>query len=294
MPWYKLNESLTAISNIKGPLCSPSTVAAYGQQYIDNNPEEFSHKFKADPAEGEPTVDRDYTFYPDGDQFILDLTRDVNGNRVYKQRKSYCYSRGCNFLMNIGFLKFGNHSIRESQEGLADFLPDGILFESKNIENSNFQRLLKGFAGEIFNAEGIIRTTIFEYDIRTTTAFIEEWEGALGIPDLCFSNRTSLPRRRLQCLVKLVALGVQSRLDFIRIGEIFGLPGITIAQAIINPATDPWTVVITYPAETGSGTTFNDYEFNFPFDASINQLLRCLYEEIAPINVQLIHEDLPP
>ena len=88
------------------------------------------------------------------------------------------------------------HDRADHADVLADFLPNGPLFEAKKISGSSFRLLLQGFAGELFTAEGYIKTFDEEYSPLTTVLLIEEWESALGIPDSCFKASGDTDERR--------------------------------------------------------------------------------------------------
>ena len=71
------------------------------------------------------------------------------------------------------------HSLNEHARSLADYLPNGRLFEAKNINDSNFRQLLLGLSGELFTAEGYLITLENEYIPDQTTLFLDEWEQAI-------------------------------------------------------------------------------------------------------------------
>jgi uncharacterized protein YmfQ (DUF2313 family) len=190
--------------------------------------------------------------------------------------------------MNISADK---HSLEEHTDALADFLPSGPLFEAKKISDSNFRKLLKGFAGELFTAEGYIKTFDDEYSPLTTVLFIEEWERALGIPDDCFRATGDIDERRVHILTKLASLGIQTQDDFIALGLIFG-NDITVEalDAMVSPpipVTYPdarFTLVIT-GAEIVSG--FPPYDVPFTPDTG-ESILQCLFNKLIPVNCKLL------
>lgn len=191
------------------------------------------------------------------------------------------------------------HSKEKHADSLADYLPGGKLFEAARITDSNFRKLLLGLAGELFTAEGYLKTVSNEYDINTTTLLIDEWEGALGIPDTCFSGDGSLDDRRRDVLVKLASLGVQTPEDFEALGDIFGVsvevnPGIEFAS--VFPMVFPFiffdtvkqarfTIIVDFTVEAASR-----FPLTFPFtfgSAGINTL-ECLFNRLKPANCDII------
>ncbi len=130
---------------------------------------------------------------------------------------------------------FNKHDVEQHADGIAAYLPSGELFKSARISNSNFRKLLLGVAQEFVNAESYLITASEEYDIRTTSLFIEEWESALGIPDDIFTTDVTIEERRVQVLIKLMARGAQTVEDFIQLANVLGFdisitPGIEIIE----------------------------------------------------------------
>ncbi len=176
-------------------------------------------------------------------------------------------------------------------DSLADFLPGGPLFEAKNIQDSNFRKLLRGFAGELFTAEGYIKTFDDEYSPLTTVLFIEEWERALGIPDSCFDIEGDIDARRTQILTKLASLGIQTVADYEALGTIFGKT-ITV-EPLDTMATPP--IPIVYPdarfsiVVTGAGLISGLPPYDVPFTPdSSESTLECLFNKLKPSNCEVI------
>ena len=197
---------------------------------------------------------------------------------------------------------FNKHSVDLQADSLAAYLPSGELFKSARISDSNFRKLLLGLASELFNAEGYLVTAANEYDVRTTTLFIEEWESALGIPDDCFDTTGSIIQRRGQVLLKLYARGTQTVEDFIEIGNLLGItltvtPGI---QAIAFPLTFPVYFFFTniearFSIFILSSTSGSAFPLLLPFllGPSSVSTLNCFLQKIKPANVNLIFEGTP-
>lgn len=183
------------------------------------------------------------------------------------------------------------HDIDEHANALADFLPGGPLFESKRLGNSNFRKLLRGFAGELFTAEGYIKTFDDEYSPLTTVLFIEEWERALGIPDQCFLADGDIDERRTHILTKLASLGIQTVNDFVNLGNIFGK---TITVEALDEMTSP-PIPVTFPDArftiviTGAGIVSGLPPYDVPFTPqSSESLLECLFNKLKPSNCKVL------
>ena len=183
------------------------------------------------------------------------------------------------------------HDLVSHANALADFLPNGPLFEAKRISDSNFRKLLLGFAGELFTAEGYIKTFDEEYSPLTTVLFIEEWERALGIPDSCFVITGTIGERRTQILTKLASLGLQTVSDFVELGAILGvvvtvepLDGIAVPPVPVVYPEARFTIVV-----TGAGLVSGLPPYDVPFTPdSSESVLECLFNNLKPSNCKLI------
>lgn len=191
---------------------------------------------------------------------------------------------------------FERRSLEDYTDSLADYLPGGILFASKSVQDSNFRKLLRGFAGEIFRANGYLR----EYDILPdeTEKFLSEWESTLGIPDCCFAGDGTLDERRRDILVKLASLGVQTEQDFVELALIFGVTVdiITGTEAGLFPYTFPilffdnekaarFTMIVDFTVQASNRFPLT---FPIPFGDDSISLIECLFRKVVPANVKLI------
>jgi len=197
---------------------------------------------------------------------------------------------------------FKRRDIDAYADSLADYMPGGVLFTAKSIQDSNFRKLLRGIAGELFEVNGLLREYSGEILPDQTSKFLDEWEMALGIPDDCFSGTGSLDERRRDVLVKLASLGVQTATDFIELAALFG-----IAVDVI-PAIDEITFPLTFPIpmfDTEKDARFsifvrffddqaNSFPLTFPFTFGSGEIgiLECLFGKIKPANVNLIFQQV--
>lgn len=115
------------------------------------------------------------------------------------------------------------HSLLEHARMLAAYLPNGKTFGGKNVPSANINQILRGVSGEVRTAEGYLVTLEEEYFPDETLLFLVEWEQAVGIPDDCFTGEGTLDARRVDVMVKLASLGVQTVQDFIDLAVIFGV-----------------------------------------------------------------------
>ena len=169
---------------------------------------------------------------------------------------------------------FKARNIERFTDSLAAYLPGGILFAIKSYQNSNFRKLLRGIAGELFRANGLLSDYNKEIYPDTTERFLVEWESALALSP--GSGATDEDRRR-DILVRLASSGVQTDQDFIDLAAVFGIP-ITIVGN---------TYTITVGVELPLSETF-PMSFGLNFGSAEIELLRGLFENLIPANCELI------
>ena len=183
------------------------------------------------------------------------------------------------------------HTTRDHADVLADFMPNGPLFEAKKIGGSNLRKLLQGFSGELRTAEEYIKTFDDEYSPLTTVLFIEEWERALGIPDACFLADGDIDERRVHILTKLSSMGIQTVSDFVALGLLFGI--VVTVEPLDEMVSPP--VAVTFPDArftlviTGAGLVSGLPPYDVPFTPdSSESVLECLFNNLKPSNCKLI------
>ncbi len=192
------------------------------------------------------------------------------------------------------------HSKELHATALADYMPDGPLFEAKNISDSNFRKLLLGFSGELFTAEGYLKTFEQEYNPLNTVLFIEEWERAVGIPDDCFIVASTIDERRQNILTKLAALGIQTEQDFIDLAALLGIT-VTISQPsegdLLPPYDIPYTLA-SFPGArfvivvTGVDLVSGFPPYSIPLDLESGEtILECLFNKVRPDNCSVIFKN---
>jgi len=197
---------------------------------------------------------------------------------------------------------FQRRDIEEYTNSLAAYLPGGILFASKSVANSNFRKLLRGMAGELFRANGLLKEYSEEIIPDETVKFIDEWESTLGIPDECFTGTGTIDNRRRDVLTKLAALGIQTKQDFIDVAAIFGITVDVISGGGVGifPVQFPFilfnsskearfTIIITFTVPEASKFP---YTFPLPFSNNEIAVLECLFNKLKPANCKVIFEQV--
>lgn len=197
------------------------------------------------------------------------------------------------------------NDVEVNTQSLANYLPNGKLYQAKNIQDSNLRKVLGVLALELIRKETTIKTLADQYYPFTSTDFIVEWEQALRIPDACFKTEgVSLDQRQKQIIAKLAIDNIITLTDFVALAAFFGFT-ITIQTGFdvdTFPATFPFvlsgtieeqkfTIIVTFhnlQPEPG-------FSYTFPFVFPINdptQFLECLIKKLVPANVSVIFQIL--
>ena len=194
------------------------------------------------------------------------------------------------------------HNTAEHTRSLAAYMPDGKMFEAKNIQGSNFNQLLRGLAEESRTAEGYLLTLEDEYFPDNTVLFLGEWEQAVGIPDDCFPGTGDADERRSHILTKLSSLGIQTADEFVVLAALFGV-AVTVESGSVSgafpmvfpitffDASQParYTIVVTFTVIGGDAFPF---EFPFTFGSAEIAILECLFSKLKPANCGLIFKQI--
>jgi uncharacterized protein YmfQ (DUF2313 family) len=183
---------------------------------------------------------------------------------------------------------------------LANYLPNGKVFFSKNILESNLRRLLYGLAGEFARMQNKIFELSEEYDLTKTIKLIEEWERALGIPDECFDNvGITIDQRRLQIIAKFSKMHLVGTQSWIELAECFGFVIRILYGKVFStfemefpiiftgtPKQSRFTMIIKF---LDLDTPINVFTMKFPIPfAEDTNLMKCLFNKLKPANVTII------
>ena len=183
------------------------------------------------------------------------------------------------------------HDIEEHTKALADYMPGGKLWAAKNIANSNLRNFIKGVSGESVRAETFLKALQDQYIPDNTQNFLDDWEGALGIPDDCFDGEGDNDERRRDILVKLASLGVQTVADFQNLASLFGITATVLPgeEATPVPPNPKFTIVIEFVAPEG-------FPFTFPitFGSDTINILECLFNRLKPANCATVFTQVSP
>lgn len=180
---------------------------------------------------------------------------------------------------------------------LAQYLRDDNLHEAKNREDSTLRKILIGLASEWLNFRSKINEVSNEYNPKTTTQLIDEWEQFVGIPDNCIPVASTIEQRRLNVLLKLAGINATTEKQFKNVASILGYNievsngvststfPLTLPFLLISEGSAPFTIVITLP----SSIKPSGFPLTFPFTLTSQQpaILDCLFNKLKPANTQL-------
>ncbi len=190
---------------------------------------------------------------------------------------------------------------------LADHMPRGQVWQAKNIDGTNLRGLVVATAYPFNLFQVKLEEFICEFDIRTTTKFIDEWEESVGLPDDCFGADTDtdiqsrrnavIERYRKEAIVTLAEM--QAYVD-----AIFGVGVVTLHngteyfgferdfQATFLGNTNEKFVIV---AEVLTQGTFFEREFEDIFTGAIDNVkINCVLIRVVPANVLIIFEEKSP
>jgi len=180
-----------------------------------------------------------------------------------------------------------SHTIDEIIASIVTYLPGGEMFIAAQIAGTNQNDLLRGIGFTLLDAENFIKVYNAEFIPDNTSAFVAEWESALGIPDDCFpgSSESDLSIRKNHILIKLASLGVQTSADFVNLATILGFPDTTVISGVnegITPLNEArFTIVVGFPAPDSN---IFPLDFPIPFGTTQFAILECLFAKLKPAN----------
>lgn len=198
----------------------------------------------------------------------------------------------------MGTPLFKEHTKTEQAQSLANYLPGGQFFISKNVKDTNFRNLLEGFATELQRNEEVLIDTSVDHDIECTTLLIDEWEKALGIPDDCFPGTGDLDERRTHVIAKLALMNVATIEDFQFLATFLGFT-VTIQSAreafgLGLPSPLPFALLSEDAARftwvvKGENIANIGLPYALPFALqSAETLLQCVFNKLKPANTRIL------
>jgi len=192
---------------------------------------------------------------------------------------------------------FDEKNITEQTNSLAQFLPEGKVFDARNEPTATLRKFLEGLSGELKRVYDGMNDLSEDYDINFTTELISNWESAVGIPDDCFPGTGDLEERRTHVLIKFAKMNVQTSEEFVSVIEELGFtvilqPGADVGIfPMIFPTEffkDPQQARFTLVVNLDSNNAVFPLPFPVEFASNVNNIVICLLNVIKPANVDLL------
>lgn len=168
------------------------------------------------------------------------------------------------------FVDYKPISVDMMAQLFSQCLPQGLAWNSKGDQASNFYLLLRSLADQVIALQVKLYELVVEWNINVTNNLITEWETAVGIPDECRGVAESIEVRRSDVLDKLRKVPVITVADYEALAEsITGEVGWNIRPGSQDFPSDPlfkFVLLITAPTITAAAF---DYPFGSGFESGI-------------------------
>ncbi len=190
---------------------------------------------------------------------------------------------------------FNAHTNEEHTQAVADFLPNGRIFGSKNSDNSNLRQYLRIFAPEMARFEQTYLELSCECDINQADVYLQNWERALGIPDDCFLGTGTIDERRRDVRVKLAGMNISTEQEFIDLAAEFGQT-VTI-EPLVADVFPPFDIPMTPSNDEtafiwvvrGPGLSSFVPPYDIPLDLPLQEpIIICLFNKLKPAFISII------
>lgn len=195
-------------------------------------------------------------------------------------------------------MKFEAASIEEATRQLASTIPDGRAWQAKSIPGTNMYAVVSACASEFREIQIQIETLAREFDINLSDQLLPDWEASCGLPEECIGQMASLEDRRNAVILRLRKIPFVTKADYENLA--FQLTGLSVT---VTPGAEIELFPLDFPIPFSSGNsyfklyvTFNDaiggfpYLFPFNFVSTGDNIIRCVFEQIAPANVLIIFQ----
>lgn len=195
-------------------------------------------------------------------------------------------------------IKFSAPTIEQAASQLASTIPDGRAWQAKNIPGTNMHALVSACAAEFREIQIQMETLAAEFNVRLTDQLLPDWEASTGLPEECLGTMQSLADRRNAVIIRLRKIPFVTKADYEQLA--YDLTGLSVT---VTPGAEIELFPLDFPIHFASGNsyfklyvTFNDaisgfsYLFPFNFVSTGDNIIRCVFEQIAPANVLIIFQ----
>lgn len=199
-------------------------------------------------------------------------------------------------------IKFTAPTLEQSTSQLASNLPDGRVWQAKNLPGTKVYALISACGAEFREIQKQIETLAREFDVRLTDQLLPDWEASTGLPEECIGAMASLEDRRNAVILRLRKIPFVTKAEFEQLA--FELTGLSVT---VIPGSEIEMFPLEFPARFAVGNSyfklhviFNDtiggfpYSFALPFLRGPNQIVECVFRQIVSATVLLIFESSRP
>lgn len=195
-------------------------------------------------------------------------------------------------------MKFEASSQEEATRQLASTIPDGRAWQAKSLPGTNMYAVVSACASEFRQIQIQIETLAREFDVNLSEQLLPDWEKSCGLPEECIGQMASLEDRRNAVILRLRRIPFVTKADYENLA--FQLTGLSVT---VTPGAEIELFPLDFPIHFSSGNsyfklyvTLNDaiggfpYLFPFNFVSTGDNIIRCVFEQIAPANVLIIFQ----
>ena len=103
---------------------------------------------------------------------------------------------------------------------LQALLPTGAAWPRQ--DGATLTAIIRAMADGLARCDFRARALLDEFDPRTASELLTDWETELGLPDSCAGQAETIKGRRDAIITKLTSIGDQSPVYFIKVAELLG------------------------------------------------------------------------
>ena len=192
-----------------------------------------------------------------------------------------------------------------TQEGtaqqLADSIPQGRAWGSKNVDDSNCRKLINSLAVVYNRVQQQIELLSDEFDILQTLELLPEWEESVGLPSECLGESETIQQRREAVVQRIKKDPIVTLSDFQNfLDGLFPGLGLKVIPGyefytfeyefeipFLGAIDEKFILVVTVPVSEGGF----EYEFEIEFEGGPDTVqLECILRKITPANVIILIE----
>lgn len=187
----------------------------------------------------------------------------------------------------------------DTSQQMADCLPVGRVWASKNIEGSNIRKLIKCLSVAHNFTQQQVELLDDEFRIYNTFDLLAEWEKSVGIPGECLGLSSTIAQRRQAVIDRLKKQPIVTLSEMqAYVDALFPGAGVTLYPGyeyfnfeyefeltFLGDVSERFILVVDVPL---SEEAF-EYEFEITFEGAPDvEKLECLLNKINPANVYIL------